>query len=400
MIRWVSCLSAASLALGLTACSGVGGDESGDAALVAEGMDPLANEVIGKSEDLKGAYGSEWFFAHDLNFNTLGRGKIMVIDAMAENKNYRGAIDADQFASFRQSASRGELYVAETFYSRGMRGTRTDVVTIYEQETLNVLGEVVLPQSNRAMNVTQKSALDLTRNGKFLLVYTFTPATGVAVIDLETRRLVNEIDTAGCILAYPSGEQGFASLCGDGTMMAYQLDDQGQVASNELSVSFNDIDNNPIFMKSATIGDITYFPTFEGYLQGVRLGDKAPEPLEIWHFAKDTDRKPSGWQVITSDKQGLIYVLMRPGAKTGDHKYGGSEVWVLDPNKREIVRKVELAEESLSIEVSKGDTPFMLVTSLTMNLDVYDLSNDSRVRSVGGVMSSTPFVLHAVEMGQ
>lgn len=381
----------------LGACDASKNEEAGEA-LVAADMAPLANEEIGRGESLAGLYEDDWFFAHDLNFNTLGRGKIMVIDAGNATLNYRGAIDADQFASFQQSAVRKELYVAETFYSRGSRGKRTDVLTIYDRETLTVIDEVVLPNDNRAQNVTQKAALSVTGNGKFALVYTFTPATGVAVVDLDTRTLVNEIDTGGCILAYPSGVQGFASLCGDGRMANFMLEANGQVAAREEGDPFNDIDENPMFMKSATVGDITYFPTFEGFLQGVRLGDGAPEPLDIWHFAERTDRKPSGWQVITADASGLIYVLMRPDAKPGDHKFGGSEVWVLDPLERSIVRKIELAEESLSIEASKGADPLLLVTSLSMGLDVYDLGTDSRVRTVGGFLSSNPFVLHAVEV--
>lgn len=399
MSRAVSILTATIAAISLAACS-QSEEADGGAALVAAGMAPLANEPIGRIETLEGQYDSDWFFAHDLNFNTLGRGRIMVIDAGASTLNYRGAIDADQFASFRQSAARNELYVAETFYSRGMRGTRTDVVTIYDRETLSVLGEIVLPNSNRAMSVTQKSALDITANGKFLLVYSFTPATGVIVIDLEARRIVNEIDTAGCILVYPNGNQGFASLCGDGKMAAFELDVTGQVVQRTESAAFNNIDDNPIFMKSARIGDITYFPTFEGYLQGVRLGGGAPEPLDIWHFAEGSDRKPSGWQVITADRSGLVYVLMRADAQPGDHKFGGSEVWVLNPASRTIVRKIELAEESLSIEASSGANPLLLVTSLNMGLDVYDLEGDNRVRTIGGFMSSNPFVLHAVETGK
>lgn len=397
MLRGPGIIASALLAMATLAGCDSTSEVASDGALVAAEMPPLEFEALGRSESLAGLYEDDWFFAHDLNFNTLGRGKIMVIDAGDGAMNYRGAIDADQFASFLQSSSRKELYVAETFYSRGSRGTRTDVVTIYDRDTLMVESEVVLPNNNRAQNVTQKAALSITDNSKFALVYTFTPATGVAVIDLDSRTLVNEIDTAGCILAYPSGAQGFASLCGDGRMVNFTLDNAGRVAARAESQSFNDIDNNPMFMMSARVGDITYFPTFEGSLQGVRLGDGAPAPLPIWNFAEGTDREPSGWQVISADDAGQVYVLMRADSKPGDHKFGGGEIWVLDPVERTIVRKITLAEESLSIEVSHGPAPKLLVTSLTMGLDVYDLEQDARVRTVSGFLSSNPFVLHAVE---
>lgn len=387
--------------LGLLAGCEKTSDEVGEeAALVAADMDPLAFEGIGAVETLEGKYEDDWFFAHDANFNTLAVGKVMVIDAGGGEMDYRGAIDAAQFASFVQAPGRGELYVAETFYSRGTRGTRTDALTIYDRDTLKPVSEIVLPNNNRAMNVTQKAALQLTGNGKFLLVYTFTPATGVAVIDLDARTIVNEVDTSGCILAYPAGQQGFAAMCGNGTMTAFTLGDNGQVTNRAESKPFNDIDSNPLFTMSTRVGDTVYYPTFEGYLQGVRLGAGAPMPLDIWHFAEGSDRKPSGWQMITGDNQGRVYVLMRPNAKPGDHKFGGSEVWVLNPAKREILRKIELAEESVSIEVSHSDKPVMLVTNASMALDVYDLSSDAKVRTVGGFVAAMPLVLHAFEGGQ
>ncbi len=391
-------LLCAAIALTLAACGQSQSD--GEGALTAADAPPLENEAVGRSESLAGKYEDDWFFAHDVNFNTLVMGKVMVIDAGDGTLNYRGAIDAAQMATFNQSSARKELYVAETYYDRGTRGKRTDVMTIWDRETLKPKGEVLLPNNNRAQNVTQKAGLSLTKNQKFALIYTFTPATGVAVVDLDSRKLVNEIDTGGCILAYPAGEQGFASMCGDGKMASFVLDDAGQVSQRDESAAFNDIDNNPLFSMFAAVGDVAYFPSFEGSLQGVELGNGAPKPLEIWNFAEGTDRKPSGWQIITRDDKGLIYVLMRENAQPGDHKYGGGEVWVLDPKARKIVRKIELESESISIEVSHGAKPLMLVTNAAMSMDVYDLASDKKVRSVGGFMAAMPMVLHAFESGQ
>ncbi|MBE5074717.1 hypothetical protein IM511_10435 [Erythrobacteraceae bacterium E2-1 Yellow Sea] len=111
-------------------------DSGGEQALVAKDMPPLEFEEIGKSESLTGQFNDDWFFAHDINFATLAIGRILVINATGDVLNYRGAIDAAQFSSFAQSAKRKELYVAETYYSRGTRGTRTDMVTIYDRDAL------------------------------------------------------------------------------------------------------------------------------------------------------------------------------------------------------------------------------------------------------------------------
>lgn len=399
MSRFGQGLLCAAFALTLAACGQSQSDGDG-AALVAADSPPLEAEEIGRSESLAGLFEDDWFFAQDLNFNTINLGKIMVIDAGDETLNMRGQIDAAQMATFQQSPSRKELYVAETYYSRGSRGTRTDVVTIYDRETLNRVGEVILPNNNRAQNVIQPAGFQLTDDEKFALVYTFTPASGMAVIDLDSRKLVNEIDTGGCILAYPAGPRGFAALCGDGKMARFDLDAGGKVTNRQETAAFNDIDNNSMFTMSARVGDTTYFPTYEGYLQPVDLSGGKVVPGKIWHFAEGTDRKPSGWQVISADDQGHLYVIMRAGAKPGDHKFGGGEVWVLDPAARKILRKIELPEDGIAVEASHGNKPVMMVTGGSMELHVFDLSNDKHVRTIGGFLSSQPFAIQAARVGK
>ena len=40
---------------------------------------------------------------------------------------------------------RGEIYSADIAYSRGSRGERVDFVTIYDDRTFSVTGEITLP---------------------------------------------------------------------------------------------------------------------------------------------------------------------------------------------------------------------------------------------------------------
>lgn len=373
-------------------------EQSSDEGAPFANMPELANEEIGVAETLKDQYDGNWIFAHDLNFNTLGRGKIMVIDAAAEKRHYRGQIDADQFATFTQSSKRNELYVAETFYSRGSRGKRTDVVSIYDQESLQNIGEIILPNNNRGLSVTQKNSFRLTNDQKFALVFTFTPSSGVAIVDLDSRAVVNEIDIPGCSLIYPKGNRGFATLCGDGTLVAFELDANGKSIGSSESKVFNDIDDDAMFMKAGVVGDQYYFPTYTGQLQAVTLGSGEPVIADKWNFAGDSGWGPSGWQVITADKLGFIYVLMREAVKEGDHKFGGSQIWVLNPTEQEIVRKIDLENGGFSIEATRAEKPLLFVTNASMTFDVYDLSTDKIVRNIGGFKSSEAFVLHAIEM--
>src|SRR5262249_59769602 len=43
------------------------------------------------------------------------------------------------------SAERGEIYLPETYYSRGSRGVRTDVVTVYDATPLPPIAQIALP---------------------------------------------------------------------------------------------------------------------------------------------------------------------------------------------------------------------------------------------------------------
>ncbi len=358
---------------------------------------PLPVEELMVEDTLEGVQKQNWVFAHDMNFASLALGRVLVFDPEASNRNFKGQIGAGQFASVVQIPKKSEIVVAETYYSRGTRGERTDVLSFYDIDTLMLKDELIIPQNNRAMNVTQKGNLSVSQDGSLIFMYTFTPASGVAVIDVEARSVLNHIDVPGCTMAYPKGERGVAMLCGDGGMIAFDVDVAGQVTKEYVTDIFHDIDEDPMFMKSGVIGEVRYWPTFTGKLQAIKLGKDEPSFEELWDFTKDADYLPSGWQVVSAGSDDRLYVLMRKGAGPGDHKIGGDQVWVLDPINRVIDRKLDLASEVLSIEITKGDIPRLIVTSAEMNLDVYDLETGERLRSLGGFLSATPFVLHASE---
>lgn len=363
----------------------------------------LAVEPIPNVETLPERYPSHWVLAHDLSFYNLSSGRVFLVDPAAKEKDVHGIVDAGQFPSVLFSRERGELYVAETFYSRGMRGDRSDYLTIYDGETFNQVAQIELPGAKRSMSVTHKNALQQTRDGKFLLIFNFTPASSITVFDLDTRAIVNEIQAPGCMLMYPSGEHGFASFCGDGSLIAFDLDEEGQVTSEYRTEEFNDIDADPLFMKVAYADDIAYFPSFKGYIQPVRLAGGAPEVLERVYLSGSVREsthgayaRPAGWQVVTSDARGNVYVLMRPDAKEGDHKFGGSYVWVYDPARARVVREIPLQGNNISIEVTGGRSPMLVATSEEMHLDIYDLKSGEHLRKIGGWGPANPFTLHAV----
>ncbi|WP_138381135.1 amine dehydrogenase large subunit [Luteithermobacter gelatinilyticus] len=350
---------------------------------------------------LPAQYPSSWLFAHDANFFSLVDGKVVLLDVAADSRQYKGSLGASQFASFLQSRNGRELYVAETFYSRGTRGERTDVVTIYDRENLAPVDEILLPGNQRGHVVTQKATLQQTRDGRFLMVFNFTPAASVTVIDIKNRKIINDIAIPGCSLMYPTGESGFSTLCGNGTMMSFVLDRDGKIADQATTETFNDISNNPLFMKMAEVDGVAYFPTFKGDVVPVDLRGTAARLLKRWSLVPEEERgghwRPAGWQVVTADDQGRLYVLMQEGGREGSHKDGGGEVWVYDVQKKTRLSRHVLKNWGISIEATRGDEPYLAVTNADMSLDVYRAESGEFIRNIGGRFAEMPIVLHAAE---
>ena len=342
-----------------------------------------------------------WIYAHDANFFSLVDGKVVVIDVAAESRNYKGHIGAGQFASFVQSTVRPELYVAETFFSRRTYGTRTDTLTIYDTVNLAPIGEVILPGEKRAHMVTQKAVLRLIDNDRLALVSNFTPASSVTVVDLEKREVLSEIETPGCNMIYATGKRGFSSLCVDGRVVTFELKRDGTVADSSTIEGMIDVDADPLFIKTADIGGISYFPSFKGHIQPVDFSGSKPKVLEKWSMVEDygaeTGWRPGGWQIITGHPDGRIFVLMNPEGMDGSHKDGGSNVWVFDAKSGEKKADLKLETWGISVEVTHSSPAYLVVTNANMAMDVYDADSGKLIRTIGDRAAEMPMVIHASE---
>ena len=76
-------------------------------------------------------------------------------------------------ASVQPYGPRREFYSAESYYSRGVHGDRTDVVTIYDYENLSPVAEIEIPKKTAVLSFA--GHLGLTGNGRHLLVFNLTP---------------------------------------------------------------------------------------------------------------------------------------------------------------------------------------------------------------------------------
>ena len=359
----------------------------------------LPNDPGNVIEKLPSSYPDTWVYAHDTNFYALSDGKVVIVDVASENRNYKGSVGVGQFGSFLASSTRPELYAAETFYSKRLRGERTDVITIYDKENLSPIDEIVLPGGKRGQLVTFKSTLQFLNNEKFLLLFNFTPASSVTVIDIVKRKIVSEVQIPGCSMIYPTAKLSFASLCSDDVMLVSYLDEKGQVKKQKRTKKFFSGDDDPLFAFNGKIGDTVYFPSFQSQIQPVDMSSETPKIKKSWSLVSKQEKsenwRPGGWQIISTHENGELFVLMHKDGYDGSHKNGGSEVWVFDVKSKKRIKRFELKEWGVSIEVTKGDKPYLVVTNGNYNLDIYSAADGSWQRVIGGKAFEMPMVLHA-----
>ncbi len=359
---------------------------------------PLAEESLPSVAKLPAEWPSSWVTIHDFHFNAIIDGRVAVVDTADPVQPLKGLVRAAQFANLLISKEHGELYTAETFYTRLTRGERTDAITIWDTATLQPKGEIVLPGGKRQQSVTYPHLFQFTNGGKWALVANFTPAQSVTVVDLGARKVLGEIDLPGCSQIYPTGERGFTSLCADGSLFSVALDANGAAASSKSVPKVQDIDNQPLFSTPAMVGKTAWFVSFHGMIQGFDLSGEVAKPLP-GAFNVGTaeggkpEWRPGGWQVINADTAGKLYVLMSPYGKEGSHKDGGSEVWVVDPAKKARTMRIALKGQTLAIAITHETTPHLVAAQASGEIDIYDAATGAFLRTLGATVAANPILI-------
>jgi methylamine dehydrogenase heavy chain len=140
-----------------------------------------------------------------------------------------------------------------------------------------------------------------------------------------------------------------------------------------------------LFTASAVVGGVRYFPSLHGRVQPIDMRTDDVKVLPDWPLVSADEQaaawRPSGWQLIASDEQKLLYVLMQPGAHEGTHKDPGTEVWVYDAAGKTRVKRLRLERPGSSISLTHGTAPVLLVQAAE-RLDVYDPQSGNLVRSL------------------
>lgn len=289
-----------------------------------------------------------------------------------------------------------ELYVAETFWSRGARGERADVVTRYDPRTLSPTGEIDLP-AGRFLVVTKRHDADLSPDGRYLYSFNLAPSTSVSVVDLQENEYKGEIEVPGCALVFPTGERSFASICSDGSLLRASFDENLQ-AQIDRTEPFFDAENDPVFEHAGFDRgeNKLHFVTYSGRYHGADLSGDETSFTGPWDFVGEAARaegwRPGGWQMMSYHQDSdRLYVIMHQG-EDWTHKAAGQEVWELDPANEQVLRKIELDEEAMSVAVTRDEQPLLVALSESASVTTYDLATGETKAHVEGIGDS-PFIL-------
>jgi len=338
---------------------------------------------------------AHWVWVNDFVFPHMVSGKAMLVDGDAGR--FVGELDTG-FGSMRvvPSLDGRVIYSPETYFSRGSRGERTDVISLYDPAHLSFISEIRIPPK-RSSNLPMMANAQLTDDGRFLVVYNFNPGQSMTVVDTQTRKFVGEVESPGCALIYPTGNRSFFSVCGDGALLNTVLDDTGKVKSSDRTKPLFDVEHDPVTEKAVRVGDTWYFVSFSGTMYPVKA-DKGSLTLQpTWSLLSEQEKaakwRPGGLQQLAvHGSSNRLYSIMHQG-DLFTHKDPGREVWVYDLAQRARVQKISMQHDSGSIQVSRDAHPLMFSIFIESNvLDIYDATSGKFLRSVTDI-GTTPTVL-------
>lgn len=296
-------------------------------------------------------------YVADVAISHIVDGRIRVFDA--RGGKLLGMFASGYAGNFSLSAKADELYLATTYMTRLGRGERSDVLEVWDTETLAFKFEVPLPPK-RAQALNYRGLVRASGDGRFVLVQNATPATSVTVVDLEQRKVVAEIATPGCWGLLPAATHGtrFSMLCGDGKVATVTLDAQGQSIDRQLSEKLFDADADAWFHHAEQAGDRYWFVSFKGVLTELDLGgpvaQRKAEHALVGAAQQRAGWRPGGYQPFAIDAAAKrLVVAMHDKGREGSHKTPARQLWIVDlESGRRVATVPGLASVSLTFAKS------------------------------------------------
>lgn len=293
----------------------------------------------------------------------------------------KGIVQNGALSDFVKDPSGKYYYVVESIWSKGNRGTRQDLLTIYDAHTLKIAGEIALP--GRLLIGNRLYNLVIGSGGKYAFIYNMDPASSVVIVDLQKKKYVRSVEIPGCGLIFPAPDGSTSSLCSDGSMTTVKYDAKMAGTLTQSPVFFS-AENDPIFDNSfidTTTGK-ALFLTYTGLIYETQLGAK-PVIGTPWSIQEAAgvpagstkpliaNWLPGGREPIAYHRDsGKAYVLMHMG-EYWSQKVPGSELWEIDVAAKKVLRRTKI-EGADNVVITQGADPLIFLNSGEGKLVVLD----------------------------
>jgi methylamine dehydrogenase heavy chain len=326
---------------------------------------------------------------------TLGwTGSVVIFDG--DKGKIEGQVPSGHDAALALAPDNSRIYVSETMWTHGNRGTRLDLLSVYDSKTLNLVKEIELP--GRALVGFKMRNLDLNASGSRAYIYSMRPAASIVWVNLANQTLGGTVETPGCALAFAWGEDGVSSLCGDGSMAIVSAP-AGASPTVTHTKPFFDAANDPIFDNSLVdhASNTAVFLTYTGLIYKATLG---AEPVidKPWSIQESAGFKragtgvaelawrPGGIQPIAWHKDSdRIYVLMHAG-DYWSHNASATEIWVLSLKTHALLMRYPINAKPgtavKSIVVSQKAKPLMYLLTEEDGDIVLDADSGEELRKI------------------
>ena len=341
--------------------------------VAAQTKPPLPAEQV--SVNRLPAQGPHWVYIFDEALNNEIDARVVLFDA--DSHRTLGQIDVGYWANIALSPDGKTTAAVTTYWSRGSRGIRTDVIEFTDNATLSVSGEVVLQPKRLQGPITPFNA-SFSPDQALFYVSNLTPASSITPVDLRQKTLLPEIDTDGCVLAMATGLRQVSSLCESGRLLSVTLNEAGHETARALSEPFFDVDKDPVFVQGVQHGSQLWFVSFLGDIYGVNFATGAAHFDAVWPLVSPALRgqwRPGGTQTIAVQPYTQrLYVAMHKGGE-GTHKIGGSEVWAFDLKTHRRVGRFLISPQLGAVgalQVSQDADPRLYVATDRSNFLVLD----------------------------
>ncbi len=290
--------------------------------------------------------------------------KYIIIDG--EKGQIEGMLDGGLTGNLFVSEDQTKLYIFNTFYSKLVRGERSDYLSVYDAKTLNPIEDILIPPK-RMLSIPKMNSFGISANKEILYYMNLTPATGVGFINLKEQKYIGETSVPNCNQIFPHGDSDFTMLCSNGSLLTLNVSDMNNI-QRSMSKPFFDVVNDPVFEHSAfdKKRGIVYFLSYDGLVYKTKLGS-TPEVGKPWSIVTDSEKKagwrPGGWQVADVHYDwNRMYVIMHKGQKW-THKTPGEEIWVFDLNTNRKIQTIKTKIHAYSIRVSQDRNPYLFSTT-------------------------------------